>query len=101
MTFFDIVNCPVEFQSDAGKIVVRDGVAAGGSWLLVAFTEGSMASRKIWMMNDAMSAEYFPHAREDGFLFNVDTSREISDTDTVVEGGEFDEALKGFVVNLV
>ena len=33
MTFFDMTQCPVEFDTDYGKIAVQDGWAAGGSFV--------------------------------------------------------------------
>jgi hypothetical protein len=107
MTFFDVVQCPVEFESDRGKIVVHDGMAAGAIWLFIEFLEGNLKGKKLWMMADDTSAEYFPHTCDDGFLFNVDPSRGehtgcIHDPDgyTLCEGGEFLPELAGLIVSI-
>lgn len=98
MTFYDVVQCPVEFDTDKGKISVIDGFAAGGSWILVEFLDGPYVGRKLWMNNDENSAEYRANCSDDGMVFNVDP-KEPSDGD-VAEGGEFDPSLEMMTITI-
>lgn len=101
MNFFDVVKCPVDFETKKhGTVRVHDGWAAGGSWLLVEFLDGELAGKRLWMANDEVSATYFPNKSDDGFLFNRNPEVLPTDVQDEVLGGEYLPNLSGLTIKL-
>lgn len=101
MTFFNVVQCPVDFNTDHGKITVHDGYAAGSMWILVEFLEGDLKGTKVWMNCCDTDAVYIPHQTDDGVLFNRDPARPFDADQEECEGGAYRPDLDRLEIHLI
>ncbi len=84
-----------EFNEVAGKVKLINGTAAGGAWQEFEFVDGPFAGRKIYCADsgidersgDARTFQYVVHYDDDGFLFNKDPSKDLTNSQTEAGGG--------------